>query len=280
MQASRPDPMEPEGLPIKEAEEVLTRIQEGLEAAGRVLQKYTSGNIASRIKKGGSAVTEADLAVDKVLKNILPRGEEGWLSEETPDQPERLKQRRVWLVDPIDGTKEFISGIPEWCVSIGLVQDGEAVAGGIYNQATGQTIIGATSTGVRLNGNPVQASPARSLPGARVLASRSEVARGEWEEFSAAGISVQPTGSVAYKLALVAAGLAEATWTLTPKHEWDVVGGVALVRAAGGAARTLQWNDPVFNRKPPLLDGLIACGPGLIDEIADLLKPHLNPGRS
>jgi myo-inositol-1(or 4)-monophosphatase len=103
------------------------------------------------------------------------------------------------------------------------------------------------------------------------LASRSEHTRGEWQCFEDAGFTVQPMGSVAYKLSLVAAGLADATWTLTPKHEWDVAAGVALVTAAGGRVRCLEDAAVVFNRREPLLSGLMASGPRLWPDVVELL---------
>ena len=88
--------------------------------------------------------------MDGLLRQMLPRPGEGWLSEETGDDRERLSCARVWVVDPIDGTREFIDGVPEWCVSIGLVEDGIAVAGGILNPATGETVLGGAGLGVTL----------------------------------------------------------------------------------------------------------------------------------
>ena len=173
----------------------------------------------------------------------------------------------MWIVDPLDGTREFVAGIPEWCVSIGLVENGEAVAGGILNPATGQRFVGAVGHGLTLDGRPAGPSAATTLNGALVLASRSEVKRGQWERFAGAPFRVKPTGSVAYKLACVAAGLADATWTLVPKHEWDVAAGVALACAGGCAVRTLEGGAPRFNRPEPLLTGLIACAPGLAGEV-------------
>jgi myo-inositol-1(or 4)-monophosphatase len=82
-------------------------------------------------------------------------------------------------------------------------------------------------------------------------------------------------GSVAYKLALVSAGLADITFTLTPKNEWDVVAGAALVKSAGGFVTTLEKNDLTANRRDPLLSGLIACGPFLKDQLLDLVEPHI-----
>jgi len=244
----------------------LERIREALERAQAALQRFTPGDVASRFKQGDDPVTEADTTIDALLRELLPRDGEGWLSEETRDDHSRLGRRRVWVVDPLDGTREFVTGIPEWCVSVGLVVDGEPVAGGLLNPATGETILGARGLGVTLNGEPARVSARPSLAGATVLASRSEVKRGEWQGYREL-FAIRPTGSVAYKLGLVAAGLADATWTLTPKHEWDVAAGVALVLAAGGAIVTGAPAETRFNRETPKLSRLIAAPPGLLPEI-------------
>jgi len=245
----------------------LKRIAEALEQAKAALQRFTSGEVASRHKQGDDPVTEADTAVDALLRQFLPQDGDGWLSEETEDDLSRLQRRRVWVVDPLDGTREFVTGIPEWCVSVGLVVDGEPVAGGLLNPATGETILGARGLGVTLNGKPARVSDRPSLAGATVLASRSEVKRGEWNGYRDPLFTIRPTGSVAYKLGLVATGLADATWTLTPKHEWDVAAGVALVLAAGGAIVTGSPAEARFNRETPKLSRLIAAPPGLLPEI-------------
>ena len=245
----------------------LERIEEALERARAAFQRFTPGEIEARHKQGDDPVTEADTTVDTLLRGLLPRNGDGWLSEETRDDLIRLERRRVWVVDPLDGTREFVTGIPEWCVSIGLVVDGEPVAGGICNPVTGETIVGARGAGVTLNGRPAGVSGRPTLEGARVVASRSEVKRGEWQGYREDLFQIQPMGSVAYKLGLVAAGLVDATWTLTPKHEWDVAAGVALVLAAGGAIVTGAPEETRFNRPKPLLSSLIASNPSLIPEI-------------
>lgn len=247
--------------------EDLARIREALEAARAVFARYTPGDVDTRIKAGDDPVTAADTEVDALLRRLLPQDGEGWLSEETTDDLSRLDRRRVWVVDPLDGTREFVQGIPEWCVSIGLVEDGEPVAGGILNPATGEAIVGAQGMGVTLNGRPARVSDRPTLAGALVVASRSEVKRREWEGYTDGLFEMRPTGSVAYKLGLVAAGLADATWTLTPKHEWDVAAGVALVLAAGGTVLTGQLDEIRFNREKPKLSRLIAAPPQLIPEI-------------
>jgi len=247
--------------------DILQRIQSALEAAREVFTRFTPGAIATEYKIGHDPVTEADRSVDAVLRKELLRDGEGWLSEESVDDFSRLEKNRVWVVDPLDGTREFVAGIPEFCVSVGLVEDGKPVAGGICNPATDEIFIGAIDSGVLYNGKPAKPSQRPSLNGALVLASRSEVKRGEWKQFDGAGLKIRPMGSVAYKLASVSAGLADVTFTLTPKNEWDVAAGVALVESAGGFVTTLDGTPLRCNNRDPLLKGLIACGSQMADEL-------------
>lgn len=255
----------------------LARITDALAAAAEVLERFTPGEIDSELKDGGDPLTAADTAVNEVLAKALRGGDEGWLSEESTDASGRLDRRRVWVVDPIDGTREFIDGIPEWCVSVGLVEDGVPVAGGILSPPNGNLIVGSVETGVICNGSPAKTTATADIRGALVLASRSEVRRGEWERFFSTPVAVRNMGSVAYKLGLVGAGLADATWTLVPKNEWDVAGGAALVRAGGGRVFGVDGADVVFNQADTLMDGFIATAPGLSDHILDLLDIPLKP---
>ena len=248
-------------------EDEVRRIGQALEEAEAVLRRFTPGDIEARRKAGDDPVTEADTTVDALLKRILPQDGEGWLSEETLDDHARLTRSRVWVVDPLDGTREFVTGIPEFSVSVALVVDGEPVAGGICNPATGERIVGARGRGVTLNGRPAAVSARPGLQGATVAASRSEVKRGEWQGYREDLFTIRPCGSVAYKLGMVAAGLVDATWTLVPKHEWDVAAGVALVLAAGGSIVTAGPEEARFNRPHPKLSRLIAAPPQLLPEI-------------
>ena len=254
--------------------EILGRIQEALEVAASAISPFVPGQTKADFKQADDPVTEADRAANGALHDILVRDGEGWLSEESADDLTRLKQTRVWVVDPIDGTREFVAGIPEWCVSIGLIENGHAIAGGICNPATGETFLGSLGSGVTYNGDEACASRRTTLSSATVLASRSEVKRGDWEQFRNGPFAIRPMGSVAYKLALVAAGIADATWTLCPKHEWDVAAGVALVKAAGGFAQELDNSFPRFNNNPCLLPNLLAGGPYLAEELSSYLQQH------
>lgn len=251
------------------------RIENALDAALSTLARYIDATVNVEYKGQGDPVTEADRAVNLVLREALVRGDEGWFSEETVDDFVRLEKERVWIVDPLDGTREFVAGIPEWCISVALAENGKLVAGGICNPATREVFLGSVRNGLTYNGQPRRASDRQNLEGATILASRSEVKRGEWERFRGQPFEIRPTGSVAYKLALVAAGLADATWTLCPKHEWDIAGGVALVHAGCGSVRTVDGSPLSFNNKQSLLPGLSACGPSLRASITALLDEVL-----
>jgi myo-inositol-1(or 4)-monophosphatase len=257
--------------------EILNRIERALNAAREAVSVFVPGAVDADHKTGGRGpVTEADRVADRVLHERLVRDGEGWLSEESADDPMRLTNGRVWVVDPLDGTREFVEGIAEWCISVGLVEECRAVAGGICNPATGELFLGSLDSGVTRNGVPVRSSSRKELAGALVLASRSEVRRGEWNNFENQYFSVVAMGSVAYKLARVAAGLADATWTLSPKNEWDIAAGVALVESAGGRVSTLEGGPVPFNQRKTLSSGLIASGPDLHDEIKAFLSSHID----
>ncbi len=260
-----------EGAAVDRRED-LRRIEAGLHEAAAAIVDITPGAVHADYKAPGDPVTEADRRIDEILRRLLPRENEGWLSEETVDEPSRLDRERVWIVDPVDGTREFVEGLPEWCISIGLVENGRAVAGGIYNPVVDNLVLGSLETGVTLNGQPARVSDRVGLDGALVMASRSETRRGEWERFQGLGFQVEASGSVAYKLAQVAAGLIDATWTLVPKNEWDVAAGAALVAAAGGEVLTLDAQPPRFNKPNTLFRGFVATPPGLKQPILSLLE--------
>ena len=245
----------------------LTRIYEAIMAAAHAIQPFTPGDVEFEIKsERGDPLTAADQAADRVLRDVLPAKGEGWLSEESIDDPVRLGCRRVWVVDPIDGTREFIDGVPEWCISVGLVEDGLPVAGGIYNPVTEELVIGSLETGVEYQGRSSSVTGLPDLDGAVIVASRSEIRRGEWDLLDEAPCQVRPCGSVAYKMALVAAGQADGTWTLVPKSEWDVAAGTALVRAAGGSVIHADGTEPVFNQPVPRYPNLLAASDGILSD--------------
>ena len=238
----------------------LTLAKKAARVAGEILRgHWRRGGYEIGSKGIDNPVTAADLEADRALKKLLhdPFPEYGWLSEETVDNDARLKCRRVWIVDPLDGTKEFINGIPEFSVAIALVEDGVPILGVTYNPIKREMYWAARGVGCHLNAHRVHVTRTRTLKGATVLASRSETARGEWQVFHGM-LKVSPTGSVAYKLALVAAGKGDATFTRSPKSEWDIASGAALIIEAGGVITDIKGREIRFNQPSVKLEGLIA----------------------
>jgi len=248
----------------------MARIENALRAAADLLRRFSRAEVAIDFKDGGDPVTQADWAVNDLLGKMLPCDGEGWLSEESRDDGRRLNKRRVWVVDPLDGTKEFIQGIPEWCVSIGLVEDGIAVAGGVANPTSGEIILGSVETGLITKPIPSLAEKKTGNREIVVLVSRSEHEKGEWDRYQGEFFRILPTGSIAGRLARVAAGFADATWTLGPRHEWDVAAGVALIRAAGGQVEIAPGTEPLFNQSSTRLNRLAAFGPNCVEVLAQL----------
>jgi len=247
-------------------------VEDALTTAEMILAGFPPARVAESSKRGGDPVTEVDYEIDDALRNLLQRPGEGWLSEETADDLARLDHRMVWVVDPLDGTREFIDGLPEFSVSIAAVVDGVAVVGGVTNPAANIRVTGAMGVGVHLNGETALKRPlVAALAELTVLASRTEWNRGIWEPVTSSGMNVVPMGSVAYKLARVAAGLDDVTWTPVPKNEWDVAAGAALVAASGGVAVDLSGAPLQFNLENTLLEGVVATSAGARDHVGRIL---------
>ncbi|MGD9764248.1 MAG: 3'(2'),5'-bisphosphate nucleotidase CysQ [Candidatus Binatia bacterium] len=241
-------------------------------AAGAIVRDVYGRPFAVRQKSADNPVTEADLRANDCIQRAITTAfpGDGWLSEETADSSDRLAKRRVWIIDPLDGTKEFTQHIPEFCVCIALVDAGAPVVGVSYNPVTDELFATARGLGLHVNGVPARTSTCADLASARVLASRSEDQRGEWEQYKPL-MRVEPTGSVALKLALIAAGRADATFSLTPKNEWDICAGAALVEGGGGRITDCHGQPLRFNRETPLLPGLIASNVPLYDRLRSVI---------
>ena len=243
--------------------------------AGKILMKYYKSEDNQVEMKGvDNPVSIADKEADKYLSDFLI-GEfpnDGWLSEETVDTEERLSKNRVWIVDPLDGTKEFIEGIPHFSVSIAMVYDGRPVVGVIYNPATNEMFSCEKSKGVYLNAKKVNVSHKTNLLDASISVSRSEARRKEWEPYRNHFKSINPIGSVAYKLALVSSGNYDIFTTIAPKNEWDICAGDCLVSEAGGGLKTVNDKKIIYNQKKTLVrDTIIATNSVLFDGVSDLL---------
>lgn len=215
-------------------------------------------------KAPNQPVTEADLEADRVLRETLlgARPGDGWLSEETADHPDRLQRRRVWIVDPIDGTRSYIAGRPEFAVSVGLAEDGVAVVGVVYNPAAEELYWAVRGGGAWLEAGGAPSRRLSVTPRERdgmavLLASRSEIAAGEFDPFHG-GWRIEPVGSTAYKMARIAAGAGDVFLSRGPKSEWDVCAGGLLIEEAGGRASDLHGRSLRYNRPDPYVEGVLA----------------------
>lgn len=218
-------------------------------------------------------LTEADLASNQILIDAITAAfpDDAILSEETKDSPERLPNPRCWVIDPLDGTKEFTERVPQFVVSVGLAVHGKPAVGVLFNPATGELFTGVVGEGATYNGQPCRVTDRATLAGARLLVSATETKKG-WFEHLKGVCETEPMGSVAYKFGLVAAGLADATFTPKPRNEWDLLGGAACIVAAGGRATNGADVDYTFNRPDPLHIGVCGSNGALHAAVMDLMK--------
>ena len=240
--------------------------------AGTAIRGFYRDEYTVQDKGEDNPLTDADLAANTILEQRLCGAfpDFGWLSEETADTPDRLGRSHVWIVDPLDGTREFTLGIPEFVVSVGLVIDGSAVLGVLYNPIKDQLFTGLVGTGAWLNGEPIRVTDHAALNGSTVVCSRTEMTKGWFDEFMDV-LTPVPVGSVAYKFGLVAAGQAESTFTPRPRSEWDICGGVAIVEAAGGRCSDKTGAPYRFNCKKPLVDGVAVSNGRIHQSILEIM---------
>lgn len=229
-----------------------------VEAGQRALAIAETG-FDTRTKADRSPVTSADVEVNRILEEALLQSfpDDGWLSEESPDSPARLSKSRVWVIDPIDGTKAFIKRRPFFVVSAALVQGGEPVLGAIYNPSTGELFTAVKGQGAHLNGNTIAAN-APAGPRLGLLVNQTEFESGRFRELGEA-VDCRTLGSVAYSLALVAAGQVPAMMTFERENEWDVAAGTLLIREAGGSITDAAGRPFRFNQPQPIYEGAIAA---------------------
>lgn len=254
----------------QEIEVLLNAVQ----SAGIAINAIQQAGFSVLTKQNDEVLTQADLQANTILKQALLGAfpDDGWLSEECIDDAHRLTRPRVWIVDPIDGTKEFVTGIPEYAISVALVEEGKPCVAAVYNPATREMFHASLGGGTWMGNARVSCRTSVSER-CTLLASRSEYARGEWDAFLQQH-EVKVIGSIAYKLALIAAGFADATFSLGPKNEWDIAAGVLLVEEAGGIVTNQQRKPFRFNQKNSLVDGIVAANLGTVDTLFDHIEQY------
>ena len=229
--------------------------------AGKIIMKYYRDDYEIKEKGYHNPVTTADNEADSFLKSELinARPDYGWLSEETVDSEDRLGKERVWSVDPFDGTKEFIEGVPQFVVSVALVENGVPIIGVLHNPVTKETFYASKGNGTYFDDVIHNCSVKESTTDMVILNSRSETRKGLWEPHKQHFKKLKPIGSVAYKMGLTAIGKADIFATLRPKNEWDICAGTCLINEAGGKVINLNGEKITFNNRKTLIEpGLIA----------------------
>ncbi|WP_317057044.1 inositol monophosphatase family protein [Roseovarius rhodophyticola] len=249
---------------------------EAAQAAGDVARQYTGP--AAKVwdkPEGAGPVTEADLAVNRVLEDTLraARPDYGWLSEESEDDEDRLDRERVFIVDPIDGTRSFIEGSKTWAHSIALVEQGKVVAGVIYLPMRDKLYAAARGLGATLNSAPLKVGASDRLNGASMLAAKPNFDGKHWRAGEHPGLVRNFRPSLAYRMALVAEGRFDAMMTLRGAWEWDIAAGALILTEAGAAISDRDGESLVFNNRAPKLPGVLAANPVLHGELRETLKP-------
>lgn len=246
--------------------------------AGAIAKKYFGGSYKKWDKGAGEPVTEADLAVDSFLSKTLriARPGYGWLSEETADNPSRLERENVFVVDPIDGTIGFVKGKPQFTISIAVVRDGRPRAGAIFNPITEECFSAEEGKGAHLNGARIHVSARGEIEGCKMLATKALFTYPFWEQPPLSPwppMEIETRSSIAYRMALVAAGQFDAMLALSTKHDWDLAAGDIIVREAGGRASDARGNDLRYNGPVPHQRSVVAAGPALHERLLEKMRP-------
>jgi myo-inositol-1(or 4)-monophosphatase len=251
------------------------RLTAAVREAGVIARNFFRGPLRQWTKgQGDSPVTEADIAANDLLRERLVAPGDGWLSEESENDPSRLEARRVWVVDPIDGTRAFIAGREDWSVAAALVTDGRPVVAAVYAPATEEMFVAVWGGGALRNGIPIRASAGAGIDGARVGGPKRMLDR-----IAARGapIAIMPrVHSLALRLARVAQGELDAAAAGGNGHDWDLAAADLLVHEAGGMLTALDGKALIYNRPEPVHGVLIAAGRGRHSAMIDLVRAQMS----
>jgi len=235
-------------------------VVETVRAAGALALGMFRTELRNWIKGKSSPVSEADIAVNDLLHGRLSAAtpDYGWLSEESADEPARLDRRRVWVVDPIDGTRSFLAGQEDWCVSLALVEGTMPLIGAVFVPVSGEMFFAARGAGATLNGQPIRAAAGTRLDPARIVGPKPLIQRlGDALEPGA----IHPRiGSLALKICRAAEGRLDAAFAGGQSHDWDLAAADLIVHEAGGAMTTLAGDAIVYNRPEVRHETLVAAG--------------------
>jgi myo-inositol-1(or 4)-monophosphatase len=246
-----------------------------LDEAMAEFRRLAEGTVDIARKADGSVVSRVDLGLDAFLRSRLGRlaPDAAWLSEESAGDPDRLSRAWAWVVDPLDGSHEFARGVPEFAISVGLVEHGRVRAGGVVNPMTATgAACGTDGSWIAWPARP-ETRPPHDLASAIVSVSRTETEDGSIAPFIDLVGSVRPVGSVAFKLLRVACGIDDLTFSVQGKSEWDVCGGAALLASRDKPFVLLDGGPMQFNQASTRMPGGFAAGPpALVHALIEQLR--------
>ncbi len=249
----------------------LALLEDAARQAGKIALSYFGRDPQTWFKDNKSPVSEADLKVDGFLADTLchARPDYGWLSEETADSAERLSRPRVFIIDPIDGTRAFLAGGDEWTISLAVVDEGRPVAAALFCPVREEMFLAHSGGGTSLDGKPLSGSHQTAIRGARLSGPHSIVAN---RDIIAAGFQRTPNiRSLAYRLALVAAGRVDVAAARKGASDWDLAAADLLVQEAGGQLTDLAGRPLSYNRPQTRHPSLIAATRSLIGPVCDVV---------
>lgn len=229
---------------------------------------FFSGEVESWDKSPDNPVSEADLAVNALLRERLmsARPDYGWLSEETKDNADRLSRRRVWIVDPIDGTRDFLRGRTGWAVSVALVEDGVPLLGVLAAPARSQFFIAEAGQGVWLNEHRIEISGCENIEHCRLPGDPATIAAKWWPE-PWGPLTVEKPNGLALRIAKVASDEADAFFEGRPMGEWDIAAAALILTESGGVISDRDGGPLRFNKPEPKLHGVVAAPRQLHGEV-------------
>jgi myo-inositol-1(or 4)-monophosphatase len=251
------------------------RLVAAVRDGGAIALKFFRGTLKSWTKgTGDSPVSEADIAVNDLLRERLPVEGDGWLSEESENDPARLDARRVWVVDPIDGTRAYIAGREDWSISVALVEAGRPVLAAVLAPATDELFVATQGAGATRNGTPIRVSAGSGLDGARIAGPKRLQ---DWIAGRHPGLVAMPrVHSLALRLVRVAQAELDGAIAGGSAHDWDLAAADLLVHEAGGLVTTLDGRVLSYNRPQPTHGVLVAAGRERHAALIELMRAHSN----
>ena len=235
-------------------------LKETVREAGSLARSLFGRELKQWIKGTSSPVSEADIAVNDLLEKRLrsATSDYGWLSEESADDADRLSRRRVWIVDPIDGTRGYLAGKQDWCVSVALVEDAAPVIAAVFAPVSDEFFFAERGAGTTLNGVAVQATSGTDIDFARMAGPKPLVER---LMVSPDDIAIHPRiGSLALRLCRVANGRLDAAFAGGQSRDWDLAAANLIVQEANGKMTTLSGDPILYNRREVTHGVLVAAG--------------------